>query len=250
METNIDKAAPAVDAAELGKLKALAEAATQGPWEWEIAGEESLDMAVLRGANNVRVCDFGVGDNHDPAEGTEPDAADMAFMAAANPAAILRIAALVAQLESDAEKHMDQLVEASEAVGAEAAEVKRLESLVAQQAARIAELEARERTWVPVVARLPEVKPNDYEQFIVAVKRGSNAKTYVFAAYYLNALMLLIDDDDCPEDGLPFTGWHDLKCDDPDYDDAWVPLIDASSGDEVTHWQALPVQPTATKEGK
>jgi hypothetical protein len=214
MDTNELKS-PAVDAAELGKLKALAEAATQGEWTHMKHGVIVAGpfRQYTNGKAQSQIASFGVtnGQDDDAEENKQIPNAD--FCSAANPAAILRIAALVAQ-----------------------------------QAARIAELEASR--WIPMIERLPEVKENDHEQFIVAVKRARNGQTYVFSAYYLNAMLLQTTDEDCPEEGTPFTGWHEVKHDDPDYDDAWVPLIDIGSGDEITHWQPLPAKPTATQEGK
>lgn len=80
------------------------------------------------------------------------------------------------------------------------------------------ELAKWERQWVPVGERLPEVKPNNYECFIVQVKRQHREQPYVFAACYCNALELTDYDGEQLEDGTPpITGWYneiERECED------------------------------------
>jgi len=97
--------------------------------------------------------------------------------------------------------------------------------------------------WIPASERLPDVKPNNYQEFNVAIRREHNGETYVISACYLNALMLLTSDDDCPEEGKPYTGWCKLMNDDGDFDTAWNYI--ENCGDKVTHWQPLPEPPAA-----
>lgn len=95
--------------------------------------------------------------------------------------------------------------------------------------------------WVVAEGRLPEIPAGDSREFIIACQRGHNGKTYVFAAEYLNAKLLLTDDDDCPEDGMPFTGWYQERDDSSGEYTAWNPVCQA--GDVVTHWMPLPPAP-------
>ena len=95
--------------------------------------------------------------------------------------------------------------------------------------------------WIQTAQQLPEINPNSAQEFIVACRREHNGKTHVFAANYLNAMMLFTSDDDCPEDGKPFTGWYLEKSDDPDYDNSWWPVC--QDGDSVTHWMPFPPGP-------
>jgi hypothetical protein len=96
--------------------------------------------------------------------------------------------------------------------------------------------------WTKCSDRLPETPVNSDTTFIVAVYRSRTDKTYVFAAEWLNEKLLNTDDDEQPEEGTPFTGWYSLEPHD-DFDEYWMPLIDAGSGDEVTHWQPMPSPP-------
>ena len=97
--------------------------------------------------------------------------------------------------------------------------------------------------WISVKDRLPELAANSEQEFIVAIKRAHNGKTYVMAANYLNGLMLIpFDGDECGE--KPFTGWHKLMTSDGDFDTCWEPQ--ETDGDLVTHWQPLPLPPKET----
>lgn len=98
--------------------------------------------------------------------------------------------------------------------------------------------------WISVKNGPPETSKNTDQEFIVACRR-SNGKTYVFAAHYLNEKLLLTDEDDCPEDGKPFTGWYIERECGGDYDTEW--RLVCADGDEITHYAPLPAAPT---EGK
>lgn len=100
--------------------------------------------------------------------------------------------------------------------------------------------------WIPASERKPDNKPGRIpKEYIVAVQR-KDGKTYVFAAYYLNEYRLLTDDDDCPEDGVPTSGWFIEMADDWEYDTAWHSIL--NEGDRVTHWMPLPPAPTQNTE--
>jgi hypothetical protein len=101
--------------------------------------------------------------------------------------------------------------------------------------------------WVSVDERLPDIPANTSRQFIIACKRAHNDQTYVFAADYLNGLLLQSDDDDCPEEGMPVTGWY-IERNDSDYDTAWHHVC-TTTGDEVTHWHELPAAPAVPGSG-
>lgn len=90
--------------------------------------------------------------------------------------------------------------------------------------------------WIPVGERLPEVLEGDEQEVIVSVKRAHDGKSYSFSARYLNSFPLHSDYEDEP---MIVTGWHDVK-EHAEYDGWYSPLIDSSSGDEVTHWMPLP----------
>lgn len=95
--------------------------------------------------------------------------------------------------------------------------------------------------WIPDDERLPDEKPGrDPKEYIVACRRA-NGKTYVFAAHYLNEYRLLSSDDDCPEDGIPTTGWFYEMLDDGEWDTAWHSVL--NEGDCITHWMPLPPAP-------
>ena len=96
-------------------------------------------------------------------------------------------------------------------------------------------------TWIPISEKLPDTPSNTDREFIVAIKRAHNGKTYVMSANYLNAKLLLTDEDDDPEDGSPFTGWYKEMTDDGDYDTCWHSV--ETQGDVVTHWMPLPASP-------
>lgn len=120
-------------------------------------------------------------------------------------------------------------------------------SLAERCADRIDRLQAIRREtpsagrWLDATQHTPEVRPGTEREFIVACRRATG-KTYVFAAYYLNQKLLLTDADDCPDDGLPFTGWHVERDDDGEYDSCWHPVC--NDGDTITHFQPLPGVPT------
>jgi hypothetical protein len=101
--------------------------------------------------------------------------------------------------------------------------------------------------WVDSRDRAPTVKPGNNKEFIVACRRAHNGKTYVFAADYLNAKLLFTDEDDCPEDGKPFTGWYYEMADDGDYETAWHSVC-SQDGDEITHWMEMPAAPNNAVE--
>ena len=82
---------------------------------------------------------------------------------------------------------------------------RRIESLEAENEAL-----RKDAAWIPVSERLPEIPTNCTREFIVACQRKHDGKTYVFAAEYLQQLLLqsTLPDDDEPEDGKPYTGWY------------------------------------------
>ncbi len=106
---------------------------------------------------------------------------------------------------------------------------------------------AQQGQWVPVSERLPEVPEGDEQELIVCVRRSRNGESYVFSARYLNKYSLYSKGHpDADEDGFfEATGWHDVK-EHREYDGWYSPLIDANSGDEVTHWMPLPTAPGDT----
>jgi hypothetical protein len=123
------------------------------------------------------------------------------------------------------------------------------------QAAKIealqAEVEAlrKDAEWIPVSERLPEIPTNCTREFIVACKRVHNGETYVFAAEYLQDMLLQStypddDDDDEPEDGKPYTGWYqERNCESGDFDTEWQNI--EADGSVITHWMPLPQPPIA-----
>lgn len=57
---------------------------TPGPWSWVVDEDELSDTRpILLGGNGVQVCDFGDSATYYPTSGNEPEAADMALIAAA-----------------------------------------------------------------------------------------------------------------------------------------------------------------------
>lgn len=101
--------------------------------------------------------------------------------------------------------------------------------------------------WISAEGQLPDVPVGGKREFIVAVKRRHNGKTYVFSADYLNAHLLCTSEDDCPEDGTPFTGWfHERSDDSGEFDTCFMPVL--SEGDVLTHFQPLPAAPKTPQE--
>lgn len=98
--------------------------------------------------------------------------------------------------------------------------------------------------WIPVSERLPDVPDGDEREVIVCVKRAHNGQSYSFSARYLNNFPLHSDSEDEP---AFVTGWYDVK-EHAEYDGWYSPLIDSSSGDEVTHWLPLPAAPSANSD--
>jgi hypothetical protein len=88
---------------DIEKMKALALAATPGSWHW-IESMDGDKMAELRSRSNALICDFGC-DGKVSVEGTEPDAADMQFIAECDPAAVLELIAEVERLRAEAERY-------------------------------------------------------------------------------------------------------------------------------------------------
>ena len=105
-------------------------------------------------------------------------------------------------------------------------------------------LKQRQPQWVSVSESLPDVPEGDEQEVIVCVRRAHNGQPYVFSARYLNKFPLHNEcHPDADEDGcLITTGWHDVK-EHSEYDGWYSPLIEAGSGDEVTHWMPLPAAP-------
>ena len=72
---------------ELQEIRARAEAATEGPWEWrklEYDEDDSdTEMPWLDCAGDDPVMDFGDCEQYYPTEGTPPNEADAEFIAAA-----------------------------------------------------------------------------------------------------------------------------------------------------------------------
>lgn len=119
---------------------------------------------------------------------------------------------------------------------------------------RITELEAqlaavRMDDWIPVSERLPAIPTNCSREFIIACKRLHDGKTYVFAAEYLQELLLqsALPDDDEPEDGKPCTGWYqERNCESGDFDTEWQNI--EADGSLITHWMPLPKPPIAGEQ--
>lgn len=106
--------------------------------------------------------------------------------------------------------------------------------------------------WHAMADGAPPTEPGTDTEFIVAVKRQATGKTYVFAATYLNAMVLRRHENDESEnesDFVTITGWYTERADDPDSDACWWNIIDIGSGDEVTHWMALPPEPGEGMDG-
>ncbi len=108
--------------------------------------------------------------------------------------------------------------------------------LIEQQAARIAELEAKVPRWIPVTERLPkkgddELKDCDWVRCIVSVIwTYSGAGTHMFPA------PALFDADQ--------KIWHVGQKDDPGFSvNALIPLEDSDGGYFVAHWMPYPEPP-------
>lgn len=110
--------------------------------------------------------------------------------------------------------------------------------LIEQQAARIAELEAKVPRWIPVEERLPKkgddgLKDCDWVRCIVSVIwtfADGDAGTHVFSAPALFDVDQKI--------------WHVGQQDDPGFSvNALIPLEDSDGGYFVTHWMPYPKLP-------
>lgn len=108
--------------------------------------------------------------------------------------------------------------------------------LIEQQAARIAELEAKVPRWIPVTERLPQkgddgLQGCDWVRCIVSVIwTYSDAGTHMFPA------PALFDADQ--------KIWHVGQKDDPGFSvNALIPLEDSDGGYFVAHWMPYPEPP-------
>jgi hypothetical protein len=98
--------------------------------------------------------------------------------------------------------------------------------------------------WLSVDDRLPEVKQNDTQEFIVACRRAFNGKTYVFSAEYANDFLL-----NGEEEQRTITGWFMAGEDNSgEYDTVYTSAC--NPGDVITHWQPLPAAPGAAIESQ
>lgn len=99
------------------------------------------------------------------------------------------------------------------------------------------------REWVPVSERLPETKAGTDADFVVAIRRAHNGKTYVVPASFLNRFELYSEDEAADDEGRIYvTGWYREMADD-EYDTSWHKM--ETKGDVITHWQELPAAPSA-----
>lgn len=99
------------------------------------------------------------------------------------------------------------------------------------------------REWVPVNERLPETKAGTNADFVVAIRRAHNGKTYVVPAGFLNRFELYSEDEAADDEGRIYvTGWYREMADD-EYDTSWHKM--ETEGDLITHWQELPAAPSA-----
>lgn len=81
---------------KIQELKRLAKAATPGPWAW--TESDGSNLAELYGANGPKdqICTFGdIENSYVQSAGMEPEPPDMAYIAAANPAVVLELIAMV-----------------------------------------------------------------------------------------------------------------------------------------------------------
>lgn len=119
-------------------------------------------------------------------------------------------------------------------------------NLIEQQAARIAELEAKVPRWIPVEERLPKKgedgrRDSDWVHCIVSViwTYGSNfadAETHVFSAPALFDVDQKI--------------WHVGSTDESRFSvNALIPLEDSDGGYFVTHWMPYPKLPKEENDG-
>ena len=103
------------------------------------------------------------------------------------------------------------------------------------------------REWVQVGERLPDTKPGTEADFIVAIRRAHNGKTYVVPASFLNRFELYSEDEAADDEGRIYvTGWYREMADD-EYDTAWHKM--ETEGDVITDWQELPAAPSAGSQG-
>lgn len=91
---------------------------------------------------------------------------------------------------------------------------------------------------------IPDVKPHNMKEFIVAVFRQHSGKVYSFAASYLNAYPLNYDDCICKsehlhlDDGCPTTGWFE-QTDDDEFAYRFNSL-NLKDGDRLMGWREIP----------
>lgn len=90
--------------------------------------------------------------------------------------------------------------------------------------------------WISIEERLPEVKVEGMEFFLVTTINLQTQKRSVFEAAFLNEMELCSD----YSDPKPFSGWHSAK-ESNDYDGWYEPLGNGYC--QVTHWMPLPLPP-------
>lgn len=90
--------------------------------------------------------------------------------------------------------------------------------------------------WISIEERLPEVKVEGMEFFLVTTINLQTQKRSVFEAAFLNEMELCSD----YSDPKPFSGWHSAK-ESNDYDGWYEPL--GNEYCKVTHWMPLPLPP-------
>ena len=95
--------------------------------------------------------------------------------------------------------------------------------------------EFNESLWINATDRLPDVKSGNCKEFIVHARSINGGNTYVFAAMYLNEMML---ENSLTEEDEEHTGWHIAK---PHYD--YDEFYEYISSYEILHWMPLPLAP-------
>ena len=91
--------------------------------------------------------------------------------------------------------------------------------------------------WVSVEERLPEVKVESFEFYLVTTLNLKTKKQSVIEAAFLNEMELYSDE----HDPQLFSGWHNAK-ESKDYDGWYEPL--GNENCKVTHWMPLPLPPS------